>query len=53
MAEGNIWERKENLKNPGEALEEFEGRMNAEIRRQKKIDMVEDVIIREYEQTLD
>ena len=35
-AEGNIWERKENLKNPGEALEEFEGRMNAEIRRQKK-----------------
>ena len=41
-AEENTWERKENLKNPGEALEEFEGRMNAEIRRQEKIDMVEE-----------
>ena len=39
-AEGNAWERKENLKNAGKALEEFEGRMNAEIRRQEKIDMV-------------
>ena len=41
MAEGDIWERKENLKNVGKALEEFEGRMNAKIRRQEKIDMVE------------
>jgi len=41
-AEGDIWERKENLKNAEEALEEFEGRMNAEIRRQEKIDMVEE-----------
>ena len=32
-AEGDIWERKENLKNAGEALEEFKRRMNAEIRR--------------------
>jgi len=32
-AEGNTWERKEDLKNAGEALEEFEGRMNAEVRR--------------------
>ena len=30
------------MKNAGEALEEFEGRMNAEIRRQKKIDIVEE-----------
>jgi len=30
------------LKNIGEALEEFEGRMNAEIRRQEKIDMTEE-----------
>ena len=42
MEKGDIWERKENLKNVGEALEEFEGRMNAEIRRQEKIDIVEE-----------
>jgi len=40
-AEGDTWEKKENLKNAGKALEEFEGRMNAEIRRQEKIDMAE------------
>ena len=39
-AEGDTWERKEDLKNAGEALEEFEGRMNAEVRRQEKIDIV-------------
>jgi len=32
----------ENLKNAGEALKEFEGRMNAEIRKQEKIDMAEE-----------
>ena len=42
MAEGNIWKRKENLKNAEEALEEFKGMMNAEVRRQEKIDMVEE-----------
>ena len=42
MAEGDTWERKENLKNAGEALEKFEGRMNAKIRRQEKIDMAEE-----------
>jgi len=41
-AEWNTWERKENLKNAGEALEKFEGRMNAKIRRQEKIDMAEE-----------
>ena len=41
MTERDTWERKENLKNVGEALEEFEGRMNTEIRRQEKIDMAE------------
>ena len=41
-AEGDTWERKENLKNAEEALEEFEGRMNAEIRRQEKIDIAEE-----------
>ena len=41
-AEEDTWERKENLKNAEEALEEFEGRMNAEIRRQEKIDIAEE-----------
>jgi len=40
-AEGDTCERKENLKNAEEALEEFEGRMNAEVRRQERIDMAE------------
>ena len=30
------------MKNTEEALEEFEGRMNVEIRRQERIDMVEE-----------
>ena len=42
MVEGDTWERIESLKNVGEALEEFEGRMNVEIRRQEKIDMAEE-----------
>ena len=40
-AEGDIWERKENLKNAEELIEEFEERMNVEVRRQEKIDMAE------------
>jgi len=42
MAEGDTWEKLKNLKNAGEALKEFEGRMNTEIRRQEKIDMAEE-----------
>ena len=34
--------KKKNLKNAEEALEEFEGRMNAEVRRQERIDMAEE-----------
>ena len=30
------------MKNAGEALREFKGRMNAEVRRQEKIDMAEE-----------
>ena len=41
-AEEDTWERKENLKNAEEALEEFEERMNAEVRRQERIDMTEE-----------
>ena len=40
-AEGDTWEMKENLKNTEELIEKFEGRMNAEVRRQEKIDMAE------------
>jgi len=42
MAEHDIWEKKEDLGNTEEVLEEFEGRMNAEVRRQEKLDMVEE-----------
>ena len=40
--EHDTWERKEDLGNVKEVLEEFEERMNAEIRRQEKIDRAEE-----------
>ena len=42
IAENDIWERKEDLENAREALEEFEGRMNTEVRRQEKLDIAEE-----------
>jgi len=42
MAEHNIWKKKEDLGNTREALEEFEERMNTKVRRQKKLNMVEE-----------
>jgi len=33
MAEHDIWKRREDLGNVREVLEEFKGRMNAEVRR--------------------
>ena len=41
-AEGDTWERKENLKNAEGLIEEFKERMNAEVRKQEKIDMAEE-----------
>ena len=41
-AEGDTWERIENLKNAKEAIKEFEGKMSVEVRRQEKIDMAEE-----------
>jgi len=41
-AEHDTWERKEDLGNAREVLEEFEERMNAEVRRQEKLDMEEE-----------
>jgi len=42
MAESDTWEKREDLENAREALEEFEGRMEAEVRKQERIDMVEE-----------
>jgi len=42
MAEHDTWKRKEDLGNAREVLEKFEGRMNAEVRRQEKLDMAEE-----------
>ena len=41
-AESDTWERKEDLEHAKELMNEFEGRMNTEVRRQKKIDMAEE-----------
>ena len=41
MAEYNTWEKKENLGNARETVEELEGRMSAEVRRQEKLDIIE------------
>jgi len=41
-AEHDIWERKEDLGNTRKVLEKFKGRINAEVRRQEKLDMVEE-----------
>ena len=40
--EHDTWERKEDLGNVKEVLEEFEKRMDAEIRRQEKLDRAEE-----------
>ena len=42
MAENDTWEKKEDLGNTREVLEKFERRMNAEVRRQEKLDMAEE-----------
>jgi len=42
MVEHDIWERKEDLGNIREVLEKFNGKMNTEVRRQEKLDMVEE-----------
>ena len=42
MAEYDTQERKEDLGNARKVLEEFKGRMNAEVRRQEKLDMIKE-----------
>jgi len=48
-AEHDTWERKKDLGNTREVLEEFEGRMNIEVRRQEKLDMAEEKDFRKGE----
>ena len=42
MVESNTWKKREDLGNTREALEEFEERMNVEVRRQEKINMAKE-----------
>jgi len=42
MVEHDSWEREEDLENTKEVVTEFEGRMNAEVRKQKRIKRAEE-----------
>ena len=48
-AEYNSWEKKEDLKNTKELVIEFEKRINAEVRRQEKLDIAEEKDFRRRE----
>ena len=41
MAEHDSWKREEDLENVKEVVAEFEKRVNAEVRKQEKLNMVE------------
>ena len=43
------WERKEDLENTREVVTEFEGRVNAEVRRQEKLNIAEEKNFRKGE----
>ena len=42
IAKHDSWERKEDLENAKEVVVEFEGRLNAEVRKQERLDMAEE-----------
>ena len=42
IVEHDTWEKKEDLENTREAVEEFEGRISTEVRRQEKLDRTEE-----------
>ena len=42
MAVDDSWEKKKDLENTKKVVAELKGRMNAEVRRQKKLDMVKE-----------
>ena len=47
--EHDTWEKEEDLGNAREVVEEFEGRMSAEIRKQEKVDRIEEKDFRKRE----
>ena len=49
MAGHDTWEREEDLGNVREAVEKFEGRMSTEIRKQEKLDRIEEKNFRREE----
>ena len=49
MAEHNTCEKNENLGKTREMVEELEGRMSAEVRRQEKLDIIEEKDFRRRE----
>ena len=49
IVENDTWEKKEDLGNIREALEEFEEKMNVEVRRQEKLDVAEEKDFRREE----
>ena len=49
IAEHDTWEREEDLENTREIVEEFKGRMSAEVRKQEKLDMIEEKDFRRRE----
>ena len=48
-AEQDSWKKEENLENTKELVTEFERRMNAEVRRQEKLDLAEERNFRKKE----
>ena len=42
IVESNIWKKKENLKNIKEAIADFEERMGAKVKKQEKLDLIEE-----------
>ena len=42
IAEHDSWKREEDLENAKEVVAEFEGRINAEVRQQEQLDIVEE-----------
>jgi len=43
MAEHDTWEKEEDLVNAKELVDEFEGKLNAEVRQQEKIEVEREV----------
>jgi len=41
IAENNTWKKKENLENTKKVVVKFKGRVNVEVRQQKKLDKIE------------